>query len=108
MADMEVLKWAKEYAERNSITALAALTSYSRGAISVYLGEKYGAGVGGIESQLRPLMDRRLCPFLDRNIGSGDCSSRSGTPRPQQSGGDMEAHWLACLSCKHNKNGVKL
>lgn len=96
-----VLNWAKQFAADNSIQALADLTNgkYTRTAMSLYLNEKYPAGVEAIEAVLRPLMTRRLCPFLDKEITADDCKNRHERPMPHTRTSAMYAHWQACQKC---------
>lgn len=105
MSDPDVLAWAKKYADQRSVTALAELTGcYGRTAISLYLNGKYPAGVEAIEAVLRPLMDSRPCPYLEREITADDCVRRHNNPRPNHAGSDMEAHWDACQSCQYKRH----
>lgn len=101
----EVLTWAKEFSEANSIQALADMTNgkYTRSTLSLYLRGKYPAGAAAIEAALRPLMTRRACPFLTKEITADDCHSRQGRPKPLQRNGSMYAHWLACQQCPHKE-----
>lgn len=101
----EIFEWAKQFAEANSIQALADLTKgrYTRTTMSLYLRDKYPAGAAAIEATLRPLMTRRACPFLAKEITSDDCQSRQSRPKPLQRNGSMFAHWEACQRCSHKE-----
>lgn len=102
----DVLVWAKQFAAENSIQALADLTNgkYARTAMSLYLNGKYPAGVDSIESVLRPLMTRRSCPYLQKDITADDCKSRHVRPMPHSRVGAMYAHWQACQSCSFKES----
>jgi hypothetical protein len=102
----EVFDWAKQFATENSTQALADLTNgkYTRTAMSLYLNGKYPAGVEKIEAHLRPLMTRRACPFLSKDITADDCQSRQSRPMPHTRTGAMYQHYLACQRCAHKES----
>lgn len=102
----EVFAWAKQFATENSVQALADLTNgqYTRPAMSLYLNGKYPAGVEKIEAVLRPLMTRRACPFLNKQITADDCKSRQSRPMPHARKGAMFQHYQACQSCAHKES----
>jgi hypothetical protein len=101
----EVFNWAKQFAADNSTQALADLTNgkYNRSTMSLYLNGKYPAGVEKIEAVLRPLMSRRACPFLNKQITADDCKSRQSRPAPHARKGSMYQHYLACQACAHKE-----
>lgn len=102
----EVFEWAKQFAADNSVQALADLTKgqYTRTAMSLYLNGKYPAGVEKIEAVLRPLMTRRACPFLNKQITADDCKSRQSRPMPHARQGSMYQHYQACQNCSHKES----
>ena len=79
----EVLIWAQQFAQDNSTQALANLSgAYNRSTMSLYLNGKYPADVSAIEATLRPLMHKRQCPFLTREILATDCMQRQSRHNP--------------------------
>ena len=98
----EVLIWAQQFAQDNSTQALANLSgAYNRSTMSLYLNGKYPADVSAIEATLRPLMSKRTCPFLTREILATDCLNRQSRPQPNNKTGEMFAHWQACQACQY-------
>lgn len=106
MNDAHTFDLAQAAVAASSMTAVAVAIGYSRTAISLYLSGKYGAGVEKLEAAIRARYDIYPCTHTTIEISGPDCTRRATAPRPF-GGRSKEAHWLACQTCQHNKQGEK-
>lgn len=112
MTNSHALDLCRAAVDASSITAVASQLArgdgrpYSRTALSLYLSGNYGAGVENLESAILARYDVYSCTHNGMDISSPECHRRATAPRPF-GGRSKEAHWLACQSCTHNKQGSK-
>lgn len=106
MNDAHSLSLAQAAVKASSITAVAGLIGYSRPALSRYLDGSYGADPSQLEAAILARYDIHACTYNGIEIIGSDCQRRASAPRPF-GGRAKEAHWLACQSCSHNKQGDK-
>jgi hypothetical protein len=112
MNDAHTFDLCRAAVAASSVTAVAAQLirgngrPYSRTAISLYLSGKYGAGVDKLEAAIVARYDIYPCPHTGIDISGPDCHRRATAPRPF-GGRAKEAHWMACQTCQHNKQGAK-
>lgn len=86
-------------AKQTNRTAIAGKIGYSRTAVSLWLNEKYGAGVGQIEEAFLAAFEKRHCPHDGQEVRAAICKRLALRPRPNGFP-DAETVWDACQACQ--------
>lgn len=86
--------------ETKTMDMIATEIGYSRTAISLYLADKYGAGVDKLEAALLARYQTRTCPHTGHEKHPLECVRIALRPRPY-GWPESEAIWLACQACPH-------
>lgn len=98
-SDIEWLGLLREQvALLGSIQAVATRIDYSRAAISQALSGKYPAHTTRLAAAVIAAFSRCACPFLRRDITSGECRHFRTRPIPRSIPEDLR-HWTACQGC---------